>query len=254
MIIGNSGEPLVNKDVFKMVKYASSKGIKVSIPTNATLFDKFSVDEVLNSGLYGTNISFDGASKKTFEEYRVGSNFEKVLENVTKLCHEKRKRGLKYPIITLQFLVMKHNEHEVEAMRELSKKIKPDYLFFKSPALWTTLTDDNREELAEKWLPSDKRFWRYNKDLIIKDPVKLCPFVFDKIVILWNGDVCLCCLDFEGEFIFGNVFEQSFKEILWGKKMRRIRRSVVDGKLDFCKECDLVNKKTFGEIVEYKDL
>ena len=237
-----------------MVKYASSKGTKIRMPTNALLLDKFSFDEILNSGLYAMNISFDGATKKTYEQYRVGSNFEKVFDNMKKLCHEKRRRGLKYPIITIQYLVMKHNEHEVEKMRELAKDIGCDYLFFKSPALWTTLTNDDREELAEKWLPSDKRYWRYDKNLEIKDPVKLCPFVFDKIVVLWNGDVCLCCMDFEGQFIFGNVFNEKVEDIFKSDKFQKIRKMIVENKLGFCKECDLVNAKTFGEKVPYKDL
>tara|TARA_Y100000034_G_scaffold89289_1_gene107405 strand:- start:5157 stop:5342 length:186 start_codon:yes stop_codon:yes gene_type:complete len=61
-------------------------------------------------------------------------------------------------------------------------------------------------------------------------------------------------MDFEGQFIFGNIFEQSFKKIFFGRKIHKIRKMISKNKLGFCKECDLVNQKTFGEKISYRDL
>ena len=45
-----AGEPLINRDIFKMVKLAEKKGIPSIIETNGMLLEKH-VDELLNSGL-----------------------------------------------------------------------------------------------------------------------------------------------------------------------------------------------------------
>ncbi len=250
IVLGITGEPLLNKDIFRMVKYASDKGINVRIQTNALTLDQFEVDEILNSGLHSLNISFDGAQKKTYETYRVGSDFDRVLKSVTKLAHTKRQRKLKYPTTVLQFLVMKHNEHEIPKIKELAKKIKTDYLLLKSTALWVTLTKNDKKKLAKKWLP--KKYLRYDNNLNIKGSPQVCPFLFDNFLILWNGDISLCCLDFEGKFVLGNIFKEPFKKIFRNKKYTQIRRLILNKKLEFCNDCELTNMKFTGERIKIK--
>lgn len=251
--IGMTGEPLVNKDVFKMINYASSKGINCSLPTNGLLINNFSMDEILNSGLCQMNIAFDGATKQVYEQYRVGGKFEIVLENIKQLCHEKRKRGLKYPLIYIQFLVTKQNQHEIEMMKELAKEIKPDYLYFKSMALWTSLTGDDKQKLSKEWLTTNDKFKRYDENLNVLGSPSICPFIFDKSVILWNGDVALCCLDFEGKYVFGNVFKEPFVKIYRNKILPQLRKQILEKKLTICKDCDLTDAEHSGEMISYND-
>lgn len=247
MVIGITGEPLLNKDVFKMIKAASGKGIKVSMPTNALLLDRFDVNEVLDSGLDELVVSFDGATKKSYETYRVGSDFERVKKAVTKLCHEKRKRKQEKPSIVLQFLVMKHNEHEIEKMKKLAKEIKPDYLFFKSIALWSNITGEDRDDLANSWLPKGDKFSRFRGEIEIQGKPKVCPFVFDNSIIFWNGDIALCCFDFEGQYILGNVFKTEFKKVFKSEKFKKMRKLVLEKKIPMCKDCELTNEQYVGQ-------
>lgn len=107
-----AGEPLLNKDIFKMAKYAESKGLKTMISTNTTILDRY-VDEIFDSEISRIIVCLDGASKETHESYRIGSDFEKTKENIRLICQERKERNLTKPQVTLQFVVMKHNEHEV---------------------------------------------------------------------------------------------------------------------------------------------
>lgn len=41
----------------------------------------------------------------------------------------------------------------------------------------------------------------------------MCPEAFDKLSINWNGDVTLCCSDYDNFMIVGNILDLDIKEI-----------------------------------------
>lgn len=249
--IGLTGEPLINPHVFTFIKKLSSRGIKCSLPTNGILFDRFSMNEIFDSGLHHTNIAIDGATEQTYLKYRIGGDFTRLVKNIKALCDEKRRRNAKYPIITMQFLVMKTNEHEIDAIKKLATELQPDRLHLKSAALWTSLTHRERGNLAKEWLPTHDEFSRYNGDLLITEPVDVCPFAYDNSVILWNGDVALCCYDFDGKYIFGNLIKEKFSDVYHKEKYYRIRKEVIDQTLDICKECDITSATKTGKYLYF---
>ncbi len=249
--IGLTGEPLVNPHTFKFIKKLNSRGIKCSMPTNGVLFDRFSMDEIFDSGLHHTNIAIDGATEETYLKYRIGGDFNRLVKNLKTLCDEKRRRKAEYPIITMQFLVMKTNEHEIGAIKKLAEEIKPDRLHLKSAALWTSLTHKDRKDLAKDWLPSQGEFSRYDGDLLITEPVAVCPFAYDNSVILWNGDIALCCYDFDGKYIFGNLLKEKFSDVYHKEKYYQIRRKVLDQTLDICRECDITSATKTGKYIYF---
>ena len=44
-----AGEPLINKDVFKCIAYATKKGLYVYLSSNGELLDRFSPEEICRS-------------------------------------------------------------------------------------------------------------------------------------------------------------------------------------------------------------
>jgi radical SAM protein with 4Fe4S-binding SPASM domain len=235
-----AGEPLLNKDTLKMVEYAEKKGIRVIVSTNSVFLGE-RIDEVLNSGLDTIIVCLDGVTKETHEAYRRGSDFEEVKNNIRMLCAEKKKRGLKKPKITLQFLVMKHNEHEIPAIKLLAKELGVDELSLKSMSLGTHHNTDERVKLGKDFLPSE-RFSRYKWNRgkpIIKEKPKLCHWV-RRSVILWNGDVICCCYDFEGKLVVGNVFRDGGFDKVWrSEKYKKYRKKIIRREFEICKRCNL---------------
>lgn len=235
---GWAGEPLLNKELFKMVKYASSLGIKTGVSTNTVLLDRY-IDQALSSGLDNLLVCLDGATKATHERYRVGSNFESIKENIYQICYEKRKRKLKTPRINLQFLLTKHSEPEIPAITELARDLGVDSLVFKTLSLGSTVSLEEKIRRAEEFLPSPE-FSRYDfregKPVLRSQP-KVCSWL-RQTVILWNGDLTLCCYDMEGELVIGNLFKDgSFKQIWKSKKYKEYRRKVVRKEFALCRNC-----------------
>jgi sulfatase maturation enzyme AslB (radical SAM superfamily) len=70
-----------------------------------------------------------------------------------------------------------------------------------------------------------------------------CSRALGSIMILSNGQVCLCCQDYEGEVIFGDLNTQTLKEIYSSEKFVKYREDHIEGKrseLFLCKDCTMV--------------
>lgn len=239
-----SGEPLLNRDVFKMVRYAHEKGINTYISTNATMLDRFKPREIFSSGLARMSVCMDGATKKTHEYYRRNSDFTKVKDNIKKLCDAKKELGARNPRITLQTLLMKRNESEIEKIIELSKELGVDELYLRKMSISNFL---GREKMrfARENLPSEKysMYMIENNKLVIKDRPGHCYAVFEP-VILWNGDVTICCFDYNGDYSYGNVLRDGFMGV-WNKMPRK---DIINKKLGLCRRCELSSNIDFKRI------
>jgi len=69
IILHVSGEPLLNKNVFKMIRYAKDKGCKVTMVTNATLLTREVSVRILETSLDNIFFSFDGCTPEIYEKY-----------------------------------------------------------------------------------------------------------------------------------------------------------------------------------------
>jgi len=227
-----AGEPLLNPNIFEMAEYAEFYGMRTMISTNAMLLGGM-VNDALNSHISSIVVCLDGATANTHEYYRVGSKFENIRENIRLLCEAKRKRQARKPIITLQFVVMRHNEHEIAEIHRLAGALGVDRLELKSVSLGSSRKHD------DKWLPENEEYSRYKYTggrLELKDPPKLCPWL-KQGVILWNGDVIMCCYDFNGIMKVGNAFERPFKEIWNSSEYRHMRKAVIRKEFELCRNC-----------------
>ena len=76
--LAHRGESTFHKGLPEMIQYASEKGIKTRLHTNATILNEKMSKAILDSGLDLLSFSFDGFKKEPYEKIRIGSNFEKT--------------------------------------------------------------------------------------------------------------------------------------------------------------------------------
>jgi radical SAM protein with 4Fe4S-binding SPASM domain len=241
----NFGEPFLNDDLVNMIRYASNKGIRIKVSTNTTKLRNDLIKEILNCGLDQLIVCLDGATKTTHEKYRIGSNFEEVAENIKKICSEKKKRKLGKPTIVLQFIVMRHNEHEIDKIKELALKLGVDVLALKSVSLGSWGDNSLRKKFSEEYLPKNLDYIRYvSKNGVLKPKrhSEVCHWVMKNGVILWNGDLTICCYDYDGYYVIGNVFRDGgFFKLHKSDKFRKIRKKIVKKELELCKNCQMAD-------------
>jgi len=236
-----AGEPLLNKDVFKMTAYAEENGVEVLLSTNTTLFDDDKIKELFDSGLSILIVCLDGATKEIHEQYRQGSNFEAVKKNIERICRLKKEKGLEKPDIILQFLVMKQNEHQIEDIIKLAKELGVDALSLKTLSLGSFTALEEKLKLAEENLPRDAKYSRFKfEDGILEEKSKpeVCSWMRQSL-ILWNGDVSLCCYDDDGVLTIGNIFQDGgLKKILKSQKYKKYRKGAIQKKFKLCQQCN----------------
>ncbi|HEX9995088.1 MAG TPA: radical SAM protein [Acidimicrobiales bacterium] len=107
------GEPLLTPNLLDMVELAASRGIEVGFNTNATLLTRERAERLVRAGLAWLHVSFDGATKATYEAIRDGARFERVVANVAGLVEVKRRLGGDRPWVRLVFVAMRRNVAEL---------------------------------------------------------------------------------------------------------------------------------------------
>jgi MoaA/NifB/PqqE/SkfB family radical SAM enzyme len=93
------GEPLIHKDVIRMIEYAKKRGIKnVSFLTNGLLLQGDMAESVIEAGLTYLSVSFDGVGK-VYDRIRHPAKFEEAYKRLLDFKELKRKKGSGTPLV-----------------------------------------------------------------------------------------------------------------------------------------------------------
>jgi len=70
ILILTGGEPLLREDVYEIARYATDKGLRVVLGSNATLITPEVAEKLKNAGIKRVSVSIDGATRETHDEFR----------------------------------------------------------------------------------------------------------------------------------------------------------------------------------------
>lgn len=231
------GEPYLNPTFLEMVKYASDKGIYTATSTNAHYLNDATAQKTIESGLDRLIISIDGTTQETYEQYRIGGELQKVIEGTENIIRWKKKLNSKTPHVIFQFLVVKPNEHQLNDVQILAKKMGVDELRFKTAQIYDF-------ENGNPLVPTIEKYARYKKQNNGKYEIKNkmvnhCWRLWHSTVITWDGSVVPCCFDKDAAHPLGNLKQTKFVELWKSPKYNNFRASVLKSRqeIDICKNC-----------------
>ncbi len=231
------GEPLINPNIDKMIKYATKKNILTVISTNAHFLDNKMAINILNSKLHKLIISLDGTNETEYQKYRVGGNYNLVINNIIEIVKLKQKLKLNRPKIIIQFLVFKHNQNKVSDIYKIAKQIGVDGVVIKTAQI-NNLNDNNN------LIPTINKFSRYrwlkSKKYSIKSNFpNYCKRIWFYSIISWDGKVIPCCFDKNAKYEMGNINNQGFSEIWVNEKYQKYRKTILTNRksIDICINC-----------------
>lgn len=74
---------------------------------------------------------------------------------------------------------------------------------------------------------------------LVENPLPICFYHSNPLVITYNGEVPLCCQDYNSTIVFGNVKETPLLEIWRSKRFKDMRKKLAKRKYDLpiCKSC-----------------
>jgi MoaA/NifB/PqqE/SkfB family radical SAM enzyme len=199
------GEPLLNQALPDIVTYLRSRRICTTFPTNMSVrLSDAQVDALVSAAPDMMMISLDGASEETYRQYRVGGNFELVLENVRRLVDAKQRLGTARPFLVWKMVIFPHNAHEVPIAKRRAKALGFDACDFvidnTGPEFAATLAEKNRKMVAAR---------------------KPCFWAWNTAVIRWDGTVQACCWN---KVPLGNAADQGLRDVWRSEPYRQLRR------------------------------
>lgn len=207
----NWGEPFLNDELPEMVRYAKQFHADVKIDSNLNIFSEETARKLISGGLDKIVVSIDGITQETYAKYRRGGNFKVAMDHLKLLLKIRKEIRSKKPYITWQFLVFKHNEHEVEHVKNIGAKLGVDHVGI------------TKAFIGDKaWIPSNPEYSNYNKEEIkgdltyehFKKEHSFCNWPWEAIAFNTNASVSSCCSVEDAKDDFGAFFDQPFEE-LW---------------------------------------
>lgn len=231
------GEPLLNPHFTQMVQLARSRRIFVATSTNGHFLSDKNIGEIIGSGLNHLIISLDGLDQQTYEKYRVKGDLTTVIEGIANLVAAKKALNSITPFIELQFLVMRHNEHQMKQMREFAKQAGVDKLAFKTAQVYNF--DAENSIIPDLKSKSRYRQTSEGKWVMTKKIRNRCHRIWSSLVVTWDGKVVPCCYDKNADHQTGNFLEEPLLKIWKNQVYTTFRRQVLKNRseTEICRNC-----------------
>jgi radical SAM protein with 4Fe4S-binding SPASM domain len=231
------GEPYLHPKFMDLVHYASKRNIYTATSTNAHYLDEGNAKKTIESGLDRLIISIDGTTQETYQAYRVGGKLDKVIEGTKNIIRLKRELHSKTPHVIFQFLVVRHNEHQIAEIQHLGKELGVDEVKLKTAQVY-------EYQNGNPLIPSIAKYARYQKEENGKYSIKnslenSCWRMWQSCVITWDGAVVPCCFDKDAHYQLGQMRETDFKTIWRSEQYRNFRKSLLQARseIEMCKNC-----------------
>jgi hypothetical protein len=214
----NYGEALMDRQLVEKVRYAKERGIKeVGMISNGSLLTETVARGLIDAGLDAINISVDAAGKEVFEKTRLQLSYDKVIGNIRTFVRLRDETGRARPKLILSFVRQDNSADEQAFISE-----------------WSGIADKIHITDLHNWAGtlhtrSDVRFPCYRLWLTF--------------TVLWDGRVSLCCADFDGRNVLGDLKTSSIRDIWNGPAYLAVRRQHLEsGGPEICRSCDLPKK------------
>lgn len=228
------GEPTMDLRLPQMAQMARDVGYSTYTSTNMVSphMIKHEYVSALLSSLDRITACIDGYDQSSLEKYRRGADWSllvKGLETMAKVKSDCSKE--------MRVLMFRHNEgHEADFVA-MARKYKMDKLFFGLPIINGKRILEREE--AKEWLSRRECYQRYrqSKGKWIHKDGDQCSLI---PIISVNGDIAICCYDWNIRYNLGNIVEDDLRTINKNimKKIPFARRH----KLQICKtECFIPN-------------
>jgi radical SAM protein with 4Fe4S-binding SPASM domain len=266
------GEPLLAPDLFRMIEYAGQRRIRMGFNTNGTLLTRERAERLVRLGVDWLHISLDGATPATYEGIRDGSDFARVRRNVRSLVDVMRALQAERPRLSLVFVAMRRNVHELPELVRLAAEWGVGRLFVQNlshsfgdtdpggtygeirryaaeEALWS---DADKEDAARVFADAARVAEELGVDLRLprleeppprpREPGRPgCHWPFESAYVTHDGKVQPCCMVMGSDrVVLGDVGEERFGTVWTGEEYARFREGLMGGDPpEVCRGCSL---------------
>lgn len=223
--ISGGGEPMLHPQATELLVYAKSKGCKIGLITNGSLFTEENSRALLAADVDMIEFSVDACDPANYAIYRKGLDWDVLLENFKRMVALRKEMRSKSKIVCSAV-----NQDGVD-INEIEKYwvdgLGADYLIKRKFLTWggNTTLDGQRSADPSAYLDTEDT---------------PCPFIFERLNIDSRGNVMVCGYDISANTSMGNVATDSIEEIWHGPGFKFYRDKHLSGKgsdIPLCRGC-----------------
>ncbi len=123
VVLHGVGEPMLVKDLFRMVRYLKDRGTYVLFNTNGTLLSPRKFQDIIDSGLDELRVSLDAADRESYLKVRGKDYFNRIVRDVAKFTTFQKDNGLTAPRVSLWLTGLKETVEQLPDFVRLSAKM-----------------------------------------------------------------------------------------------------------------------------------
>ncbi len=222
------GEPLLNPELFQMVKYAESKGVSTELTTNATLLQR-NIEKVFASGL--STIVF-GLHKR--------ENLPVVMPQIQELITRRNRKNLSKPKAYVDIVIYEANRNQIEHLVETAAELSIDAVVLHRVFDIRQADPDTRYISVQ----DEKMLFKRVKNLARRVKLKLylppkpsipCRAVKYSIFVTSAGKITPC--PYLPEFYMGDAVNGDLKKVICSERYQSFVRNMK--KHPVCSKCPL---------------
>lgn len=243
------GEPLLRSDIFEVLSYAKSKGLRTSFASNGFLIDKKKAEEIKKAKVDSIQISLDGSEEIHNKIRNNPSSFSNAVQAIKNL------QEIKISVLSVATTLTPHNFNELEKIHnlliELGVKMwrisvvmpigradDSSKLLLNSNQLKSLLAFIKRKNNQKMYIYVGENLpFLGDQEEEVRDEPSLCPVGITACCIGVNGNVRGCPEQPDTpEFTEGNIKECSILEI-WQNGFKRYRLNEIINNDEKCRNC-----------------
>ncbi len=261
-----TGEPLLNKDIIKMIEYARALGLRTHFNTNLLPLTDEMAERLVAVGHDEIMVSIETTNPQRYADIRRGGAIEKFLDNLGKIKKERERLGVDHPTITACCILMRHTLQDIPALVATLKSYGvvsmhiADLCTYPEYSGPLTLADgsDLREQSLSATMPEKQVWEEINKikaladssfeitapgdwgGLKIEKPkdgtVLTCRELWKIPFVKPDSTLATCC--WAPQFVMGDFKTHTFNEIWFGKTYMDMRRKHLTNRHpEHCLQC-----------------
>lgn len=272
VVLHGLGEPLLNKELPRMVRYLKDRGVYVLFNSNGILLTEKRGQALIDAGLDEYRLSMDGASREMYAHVRGVDAFDKIWRNAKAFISMQKAQNATKPALSLWFTAMHENIHELPMLVDIASDagIQEIYMqrlvYFEeglAASKQSLFRRSSREELElvrqceqtckERGISFNAAGSATPVESLVRDfgerPWSGCRRPYSLTYITSSGNVLSCCFapfghksarEYKEERVLGNVFEESIESIWMGERYEAFRRAFEsDHPAKHCSQCGL---------------
>jgi radical SAM protein with 4Fe4S-binding SPASM domain len=235
LILMLQNEPLLDDRIFEFVGHFKSLNgrVRANIATNGELIDSFERRAIVQSNLDDLQISLNAHTEATFNKVNRGIDYKRVTANIHRLLASPGTRKK----VAIGYVLTSQNREEVPQGAGYWSSRGARIRVWELSNRAGTLRSYGKAKPLHRRLPGLMGPKDFVSARVMGHLLGTCPFPFQYMCVLFNGDVLLCCNDWNRRVIVGNAKEEPLRQIWTSSRMNHIRQLLLEGRSEDIPSC-----------------